>query len=50
MLLHVPDNRRREVTLAVGLVGTFLGVFGILDFIEGFLSCFHSLFALLVVL
>lgn len=38
MLLHVPDNRRREVTLAVGLVGTFLGVFGILDFIEGFLS------------
>lgn len=38
MAFNIPDNRRREVTIAAGLVGTILGAFGILDHIEGFLS------------
>ena len=38
MAFNIPDNRRREVTSAAGLVGTILGAFGILDHIEGFLS------------
>lgn len=38
MTFGIPDNRRREVTIAAGLVGTLLGAFGILDHIEGFLS------------
>lgn len=38
MTFGIPDNRRREVTIAAGIVGTLLGAFGILDHIEGFLS------------
>ncbi|MFI3201575.1 MAG: cytosine permease [Eubacteriales bacterium] len=38
MIFDFPDNKRREVTLAVGLIGTFLGAFGILNYIEGVLS------------
>ncbi len=38
MIFNIPDNRRREVTLVVGLIGTLLGAFGILNYIEGVLS------------
>lgn len=38
MIFNLPDNKRREVTLVVGLVGTILGAFGILNYIEGVLS------------
>lgn len=38
MTFNIPDNRRREVTIAAGLVGTVLGACGILNHIEGFLS------------
>lgn len=35
---NVPDNRRREVTLAVGFVGTLLGVTGIVDNLSTFIG------------
>lgn len=38
MTFNIPDNRRREVTIAAGIVGTVLGACGILNHIEGFLS------------
>lgn len=38
MAFNIPDNRRREVTIAAGIIGTLLGACGILDHIEGFLS------------
>lgn len=38
MAFNIPDNRRREVTVAAGIIGTLLGAFGILNHIEGFLS------------
>lgn len=37
-ILGTPDNRRREVTIAVGAVGTVLGMFGILDYMVDFLA------------
>ncbi len=38
MIFKLPDNRRREVTLVVGLIGTILGATGILYHIESVLS------------
>ncbi|WP_409970133.1 cytosine permease [Bengtsoniella intestinalis] len=38
MIFNLPDNKRREVTLVVGIIGTILGAFGILYYIEGVLS------------
>ena len=38
MAFNLPDNRRREVTVVAGIIGTLLGAFGILDHIESFLS------------
>lgn len=38
MAFHIPDNRRREVTIVAGLIGTVLGAVGILNHVEGFLS------------
>lgn len=38
MAFHIPDHRRREVTVAAGLIGTVLGAVGILNHVEGFLS------------
>lgn len=38
MVFKIPDNRRREVTIVAGLVGTILGALGILNHVEGFLS------------
>ena len=38
MAFNIPDNKRREVTIAAGIIGTLLGACGILDHIEGFLS------------
>lgn len=38
MALKIPDNRRREVTIIVGVIGTLLGAFGILNHVESFLS------------
>lgn len=38
MTFNLPDNRRREVTFAVGVLGVILAVFGILDFISTFLD------------
>ncbi|WP_305768884.1 cytosine permease [Candidatus Epulonipiscium viviparus] len=38
MIFNISDNRRREVTLVVGLVGTILGAFGVLNYIEAILS------------
>lgn len=38
MALKIPDNRRREVTIIVGILGIFLGAFGILNHVENFLS------------
>lgn len=38
MAFNLPDNRRREVTIAAGVTGTLLGAFGVLDHIEAFLS------------
>lgn len=38
MALNIPDNKRKQATIAVGLVGTFLGAMGILDHVEGVLS------------
>lgn len=38
MAFDIPDNKRREVTILAGLVGTILGAFGILQYVEGFLS------------
>lgn len=38
MTFNIPDNRRREATLAAGIVGILLSVFGILNHIEEFLS------------
>ena len=38
MALKIPDNRRREVTIIVGIIGTLLGAFGILNHVESFLS------------
>jgi len=35
---NIPDNRRREVTIAAGVIGTLLGACGILNHIEGFLG------------
>ncbi|MFI3249893.1 MAG: cytosine permease [Eubacteriales bacterium] len=37
-IFNVPDHRRREVTIAVGLVGTVLGMVGILDAMMPFLA------------
>ncbi|MFI3236677.1 MAG: cytosine permease [Lachnospiraceae bacterium] len=38
MIFNIADNKRREVTLIVGMIGTVLGAFGILNYIEGLLS------------
>lgn len=38
MAFRIPDNRRREVTVVAGLIGTVLGAVGILNHVEGFLS------------
>ena len=38
MAFNLPDNRRREVTVVAGIIGTLLGAFGVLDHIESFLS------------
>ena len=38
MALKIPDNRRREVTIVVGVIGTLMGAFGILNHVESFLS------------
>lgn len=38
MVFNIPDNRRREVTAVVGIIGTILGAFGVLDHVEGILS------------
>lgn len=38
MAFNIPDNRRREVTIVAGIVGTVLGALGILNHVEGFLS------------
>ncbi|MGF6376598.1 cytosine permease [Clostridiales Family XIII bacterium PM5-7] len=38
MTFNLPDNRRREVTMIAGVIGTILGAVGILNHIEGFLS------------
>ncbi len=38
MAFNLPDNRRREVTVVAGIIGTLLGAFGVLDHIEAFLS------------
>ena len=38
MTFNLPDNRRREATFAVGVLGVVLAVFGILDFIGTFLD------------
>lgn len=38
MVFNIPDHRRREVTIAAGIIGTILGAVGILNHIEGFLS------------
>ncbi|MPN40310.1 hypothetical protein SDC9_187846 [bioreactor metagenome] len=38
MVFKISDNRRREVTIVAGLIGTILGAAGILDHVEGFLS------------
>lgn len=38
MAFKIPDNRRREVTIIVGVIGTLLGAFGILNHVESFLS------------
>lgn len=38
MTFNIPDNKRREVTIIAGIVGTLLGAFGILSHIEGFLG------------
>ena len=35
---NAPDNRRREVTVIVGVLGTLLGLTGIVDNIETFLG------------
>ena len=35
---NIPDNRRREVTIIAGVIGTLLGACGILNHIEGFLG------------
>lgn len=35
---NIPDNRRREVTIVAGVIGTLLGACGILNHIEGFLG------------
>ena len=35
---NIPDHRRREVTIAAGVIGTILGACGILNHIEGFLG------------
>ncbi|ONI45736.1 hypothetical protein AN641_03410 [Candidatus Epulonipiscioides gigas] len=38
MIFDIPDNKRREATFVIGLIGTILGAFGILNHIEGVLS------------
>lgn len=38
MIFKIPDNRRREITVVAGLIGTILGAIGILNHVEGFLS------------
>lgn len=38
MAFNIPDNRRREVTIVAGIIGTVLGAVGILNHVEGFLS------------
>lgn len=38
MTFNLPDNRRREATAAIGILGVVLALFGILDFMEGFLN------------
>lgn len=38
MAFNLPDNRRREVTIAAGIIGTLLGAFGVLAHIETFLG------------
>ncbi len=37
-IFNVPDDRRRELTLVVGILGIALGAFGILDYLQGILS------------
>ncbi len=38
MIFKLPDNKRREVTLVVGLLGTFLGAFNLLSSVEDVLA------------
>ena len=38
MTFNMPDNRRREATAIVGIVGVILGIAGILNFIEVYLG------------
>lgn len=38
MTFNLPDNRRREATAAIGIVGVVLGALGILTFIEEYLN------------
>lgn len=38
MAFNLPDNRRREVTFVVGMIGIVLGATGVLDYIESILS------------
>lgn len=38
MSLKLPDNKRREITIIAGVIGTVLGAFGILNHVEGVLS------------
>ena len=38
MTFNLPDNRRREATFVVGVLGVVLAVLGILDFIEVYLN------------
>ena len=38
LAVNAPDNRRREVTVIVGVLGTLLGLTGIVDNIETFLG------------
>lgn len=38
MSLNLPDNRRREATIAVGIIGTLIGVTSVLENLETLLS------------
>ncbi len=38
MIFNIPDNRRREATMLIGMIGTICGAFGLLNYIESILS------------